>query len=311
MVDPTVKKYLALFPVPNTTIAPLSNSGTYIFTNEQIVNENYFTIRADETISKKDGAFETYMFDDAPFTQSDAHNNVLQGSHTRRQALILEENHVFNPNLVNSARFGLNRQAIENNQSVEAINPVAADVSLGVLPGRTAAGINVPGLDRMVGGVGSSPTYLFHFTTFQGYDDAFLTLGQHTLKFGVAFERLQNNILALSNPSGLFNFADLSHFLTNTPKKFTAGLADSLTPRNLRQFLFGTYIQDDWRVLPNLTLNLGLRYEMSSVPTEINGKLSTLRQITDASPHLWRPLFLQSHSTQLRAPRRICLGPVQ
>jgi len=64
-------------------------------------------------------------------------------------------------------------------------------------------------------------------------------LGKHSLKFGVAFERLQNNILALSNPSGLFNFADLAHFLTNNPKKFTAGLASSLTPRNLRQFLVG------------------------------------------------------------------------
>ena len=291
VVDPTVKRYLALFPVPNTAIAAGSNSGTYIFTNEQVVNENFFTIRADETISKKDSALATYLFDDAPFTQSDADNNVLQGSHTRRQALILEENHVFSSNFINSARFGLNRQAIENNQSVTAINPAAADVSLGVLPGRTAAGINVPGLDRMVGGVGSSPTYLFHFTTFQGYDDAFLTLGQHSLKFGVAFERLQNNILALSNPSGLFNFADLSHFLTNSPKKFTAGLASSLTPRNLRQFLVGTYLQDDWRIRPNLTLNLGIRYEMSSVPTEVNGKLSTLRQITDASPHLGDPYF--------------------
>jgi outer membrane receptor protein involved in Fe transport len=118
----------------------------------------------------------------------------------------------------------------------------------------------------MVGGAGSSPTYFFHFTTFQGYDDAFLTRGHHSLKFGVAFERLQNNILALSNPNGLFNFADLSYFLTNQPIRFTAGIASSLTPRNLRQFLVGAYIQDDWVVRPNSSLNLGIRYEMSSVP---------------------------------------------
>jgi hypothetical protein len=291
VVDPTVQKYFALFPVPNTPIAAGSNSGTYIFTNEQVVNENYFTIRADHKIYKADSAFATYMYDDAPYTQSDAHNNVLQGNHTRRQALILEENHIFSSTFINSARFGLNRQAVENNQSVSAINPVAADMSLGVLPGQNAAGINVPGLDRMVGGVGSSPTYFFHFTTFQGYDDAFLTVGHHSMKFGIAFERLQNNMLALSNPSGLFNFANLSNFLTNVPTKFTAGIASSLTPRNLRQWLLGSYFQDDWRVQPYLTLNLGLRYEMSSVPTEINGKLSTLRQITDASPHLGDPFF--------------------
>jgi hypothetical protein len=56
---------------------------------------------------------------------------VLQGNHTRRQALILEENHTFSPSFINSARFGLNRQAVENNQSVSVINPVANDVSLG------------------------------------------------------------------------------------------------------------------------------------------------------------------------------------
>ena len=216
-VDPTVQKYLALFPVPNKPIAANANSGTYVFTNEQVVNENFFTIRTDHKLSEADSAFGTYLYDDAPFTQSDADNNVLQGSHTRRQDLILEENHIFGSKFINTVRFGLNRQAIENNQSVTAINPAASDLSLGVLPGRSAAGINVPGLDRMVGGVGSSPTYLFRYTTFQGYDDAFLTLGQHSLKFGLAFERLQNNILALSNPSGLFNFADLAHFLTNSP----------------------------------------------------------------------------------------------
>src|SRR5260370_18395845 len=104
--------------------------------------------------------------------------------------------------------------------SVTAINPLAADMSLAVMPGRTAAGINIPGIDRMVGGVGASPTYFFHFTTFQGNDDAFLTRGLHSIEFGGSFERMQNNILVLSNPNGLFNFKDLNHFLTNQTNSF-------------------------------------------------------------------------------------------
>src|SRR6202043_520345 len=118
-------------------------------------------------------------------------------------------------------------------------------------------------ISRVVGGVGSSPSYLFRFTTFQDYDDAFLTRGTHTLKFGMAFERLQNNILALSNPNGLFNFKSTSTFTANVPSKFQAGIASTLSPRNLRQFLIGGYVQDDWHFKANLTVNLGLRYEMS------------------------------------------------
>jgi hypothetical protein len=288
-VDPTSKKYLALYPLPNGLVN--GNTAGYAFVNKQFVTENFFTVRNDYKLTQKDSAFVTYLFDTAPFTQGDAQNNVQQGSKTGRQALVIEENHVFTPSLVNSVRFGLNRQAIENNASRQALNPVAADTSLGLAVGRTAGGLNIPGLDRMVGGTGSSPTYFFHFTTFQGYDDAFYTKGTHSMKFGASYERLQNNILALSNPNGLFNFASLQTFLTDTPKKFTIGLAATLNPRNLRQNLTGFYFQDDWHLRSNLTFNLGLRYEFSSVPTEVAGKLSTLRKLTDATPHLGNPYF--------------------
>jgi hypothetical protein len=290
-VDPAALKYKSLYPSPNGTISPDGNSGHFLFGSQQVVNEDFFTIRADHKFSEKDTVFGTYMFDNAPFTQPDSFDNVLQGSKTRRQAVILEETHIFSPGLVNTARFGVNRQAVNNNQSVSSINSAATDTSVAAMPGRTAAGINIPGLDRMVGGVGSSPTYFFHFTTYQGYDDAFLTRGLHSIRFGGVVERMQANVLALSNPNGLFNFKDLTHFLQNSPTKFQAGFANTLTPRGLRQTLLGFYVQDDWRWRPNLTLNLGLRYEMTTVPTEVQGKLSTLRLITDATPHLGDPFF--------------------
>jgi len=302
-VDPAALKYRSLFPSPNGTISPDGNSGHFLFPSQQVVNEDFFTVRADHTLSSKDSLFSTYLFDNAPFTQPDSFDNVLQGSATRRQAVILEESHIFSPTLLNTFRLGVNRQAVANNQSVNAINPAANDNSLAAMPGRTAAGINIPGLDRMVGGVGSSPTYFFHFTTYQAYDDAFLTRGTHSMKFGAVFERFQDNVLALSNPNGLFNFGSLTAFLQNSPKKFQAGFANTLTPRDLRQNLFGVYFQDDWRWRPNLTLNLGLRYEMSSVPTETHGKLSVLRQITDPTPHVGDPYFSSNPTSRNFEPR--------
>ena len=98
-------------------------------------------------------------------------------------------------------------------------------------------------------------------------------------------------MFSLSNPNGQFSFGSLVSFLTNVPSKFNAALPTAISPRALRETMFGTYIQDDWRVSSNFTVNLGLRYEMSTVPTEAQGKLSTLINLTDASPHLGNPFF--------------------
>ena len=139
--------------------------------------------------------------------------------------------------------------------------------------------------------MGGSPTYYYHWNTGQIYDDAFFTKGKHAIRFGVAVERLMLNQVADTDPNGIWNFGSLSDFLLNNPSKFQGGIHSTLSPRNLRQTIFGAYLQDDWRVRSNLTLNLGLRYEMSTVPTETSGKLANLRNLTDATPHLGDPFF--------------------
>jgi hypothetical protein len=58
-----------------------------------------------------------------------------------------------------------------------------------------------------------------------------------------------------------------------------------LTERGMRNSITGGYFQDDWRLRPSLMLNLGLRYEMSTVPYEVQGKISNLYNLTDAQPH--------------------------
>jgi len=106
-----------------------------------------------------------------------------------------------------------------------------------------------------------------------------------------------NNILALSNPSGLYRFNTITDFLNALPTEFDATLPGTTSPRNLRQNLFGAYVQDDIHMRPNFTLNVGLRYEMTMVPTEVNGKLSTLRNLTDTQPHLGNPYFSNPTTT--------------
>ena len=56
------------------------------------------------------------------------------------------------------------------------------------------------GITDLDGGLGSLATWLFRWTSFQAYDDAFLTKGLHSLKFGVGFERMQDNLATLTGP---------------------------------------------------------------------------------------------------------------
>jgi outer membrane receptor protein involved in Fe transport len=293
-VDPSVQKYLPFWPPPNGGIKPGTNGdiGIFTFAGQNVVTENFFTARVDDKISEKDSLASTYLGDVTPYSSPFSLDAVLIDFKTNRQIAILEETHIFSPTLMNSARIGYSRDATVNGATVTAINPLAKDSSLAAVPGGFASQVSVSGLTTFAGGVNGASHYLFYWNSFQGYDDAFWTHGAHSLKFGGAVERMDFNEYSISaNPSGIFSFATLSDFLTNKPKRFLAGFADSVTARGFRQTLFGLYIQDDWRARPNLTVNLGLRWEMTTVLTEVQGKLTNLINFTDPTPRLGSPLL--------------------
>jgi hypothetical protein len=282
-VNPEVQKYLALYPIPSCL--PKQNQCAFTYSAKQVITENFVTFRIDHRFSDKDALFGTYVYDKTPYSSPDPYGNVQLGTLSARQIVAVEETHTFTPTFVNAVRFGYNHERVDNDASVSAINPAAADTSLGAFAGRNASVINVGGgLTSMTGGVGGLPTYLYRWNSFQGYDDAFWNHGKHTIKFGFAYERMLLQVTALTDPNGIWFFPGLHEFLTNQPNKFQGGIASSLTPRNLRQSIIAGYIQDDWRAKPYLTLNLGLRYEMSTVPYETDGKIANLRNISDPQP---------------------------
>ena len=282
-VDPQAQKYLALYPTPpacgaGQDVCPFNFNGTTGIT------ENFVTARIDHKFSDKDSIFGTFVYDRTPYQAPDSFDNVFLQNLTSRQIVAVEETHTFSPTLVNAVRFGFNRDYVLDNTTTQAINPAAADTSIGAFPGRDAAYVKINGLTDMNGGVGGLPTYIYNWDSFQAYDDAFFTKGTHSIKFGAAFERMLLQATALTDPNGIWIFNNIADFLTNTPSKFQGGVASSLTPRNVRQSLFGLYVQDDWRIRPSLTVNLGLRWEMTTVPTETDGKFVNLRNISDALP---------------------------
>jgi hypothetical protein len=292
-VDASAQKYLPLWPLPNGGIKPGANGdiGIFTFAGQHVVDENFFTVRADDKISDKNSLAVTYLGDISPFSSPDAVDAVLISTKANRQIATLEATHIFSPALVNSARAGFSRDAVANDIGVSAINPLAKDPSLAAIPGEFAAQVSVPGLTPFGGGVNGNSHFLYYWNSFQGYDDAFWTHGAHSLKLGGAVERMEFNALGARDASGLFSFATLTNFLTNKPKRFSAGFANQATPRGYRETLFGLYLQDDWRARPNLTVNMGLRWEMTTVLTEVQGKLQSLINITDPVQHLGSPLL--------------------
>jgi Carboxypeptidase regulatory-like domain/TonB dependent receptor-like, beta-barrel/TonB-dependent Receptor Plug Domain len=291
VVDPSVTKYLGFWPLPNLPVSPGSDTGQFAFTAQQVLSENFFTTRIDHKISDRDSIFGTYLYDNTPFTSPDRLDAVAVVSQTNRQVVALEESHIFGPALVNSIRAGYSRVGAGLNQGGVAINPLSADKSLGSSPGQNAAPVSVAGISGFSGGLGSLDRFSHGWNSFQGYDDAFLLRGTHSLKFGGAVERMDYNTIGRVNGAGNWAFGSLNNFLTNIPQSFQGAFVNTLSPRGYRETLFGAYIQDDWRWRPNLTLNVGLRYEMTTVPTEVQGKLSHLLTLTDAKPHLGSPLF--------------------
>jgi len=285
-INKLVLPYLNLYPLPNGPAIPGTDTANYTFVGHRIVREDFFTTRVDHHFSQKDSVFGTYMFDRTPFTSDEPLGVVLLGAQTKRQIAAVEETHTFNPSFVNTVRLGYNRALVDNNKPVKAINPAAADQSLAAIPGRYAPACQCPNVGSFVeGGLGGAPTYLYRWNSYQVYDDAFLTRGRHSLKFGFGFERDQNNQLTTGNRDGQFKFGTMKALLTNNkPGQLSATPPALLTERGFRQSIVGAYLQDDWRFRPSLTLNLGLRYEMATVPFDNQGQTSNIYNLTDPLP---------------------------
>ena len=291
-VDPLVARYLPLWGLPNGPILAPGNTGIFTFVGSQITTENFVTARVDHRISEKDSLHGSYQYDKGNLTLPDPLDAVLQGSTTRRQFVSIEESHIFNPQLLNSFRVGYNRSVSVINQGVAAINPLAGEHSLATIPGKYAPGIAIQGGVTAFNGGLILTNAAFHLNAFQGYDDLFLTKGIHSLKVGFAVERDNNNVIQDLGPRGTFTFSSLTTFLTNQPNAFSAEIPGTIGHKGLGQSIFGVYIQDDIRLRPNLTVNLGVRYEMSTDPTERRGKIGSLRQLTAPAAILGGPLFL-------------------
>jgi Carboxypeptidase regulatory-like domain len=250
-VSPLVAPFLVFLPLPNGPIK--GDTGTYTLVTQNKTTENFVTSRLDHRFSDSDEIHGTYLFDNSQTTGPDVFDDVLLGTSSRRETASVEELHIFSPSMVNVARAGFNRNIAEQVQSISAINPLVNDPSYGFLPGRNVGEISIAGITTFPGGPGAEGDYAFHYTSYQIYDDVAITRGSHSLRTGLAVERIQSNALGAGNNNGVVSFGSLPAFLTDQPSSFQATIPGTSVPEGLRQSVVGAYLQDDWRALRNLT----------------------------------------------------------
>lgn len=300
-IDPRVKPFLDLYPLPNVPGALELGGGTGLFTFsfKQPARTDFFNTRVDHQLSAKDTIFASYTFadTDTALTLPLPVSKTLQNS--RDQYATIEYQRILTPRLLNTVHFGFNRSllgAIDESR-------VDLDPARGLkpfIPGKPLGIINISGISTL-GPTTFNPT-VTRLNLYQVRDDATYTLGSHFLKGGFEFKRFQvNDFNSLVDP-GLFQFFSLADFLRARPQAFLGLDPKSDITRGFRQAMIGFYIQDDYKFRPNLTLNLGLRYEFVTIPHDDRGRTANFRNpLTATAPTIGPPT--RNPSLKNYAPR--------
>lgn len=130
------------------------------------------------------------------------------------------------------------------------------------------------------------------------------THSRHELKFGFDFEHVGTNINGPPQNNGALHWASLQAMLTDQRfDQFSDEVPGGSAQRSMRQQVYGAYLQDDWKLRQNLTINLGVRYETFTTPTEKWGRISVIKDwIHDTSFSTGVP-FWQNPSEKNFSPR--------
>ena len=290
-IAPVIKPWLTLFPDPNLP----NNEFTFPFS--QPTNENYGQVRVDQTFSSNDNLFVRYTINDGELINPKSYPQLKDIGESRGQWLTLSESHIFTPTLLNTFRFSYSR----TRNALETVIGISGP-EFSLVPGEEIGGINIGGLS------GFAPTpsapvnqrqYIFTWS-----DDLFYSRGRHSVKFGTLINRYQQFPELSSLLRGQIDFANLSSFLRGQPSSYVAASPGSHFAREYHSTTLGFYVQDDLRVRSNLTLNLGFRYEFFTMPQEVSGFGSAVRDLVrDAAGTVSPELFGKNPSLRNFSPR--------
>ncbi len=176
----------------------------------------------------------------------------------------VQHSYTLSPRAFNEARLGYNRQVEHDSDTPDPL--FLGDPAVN----GQAGSLRVTGISTL-----GIPTYLNQYSfqnNYQLMDDLTLIHGRHTFKTGTSVRRIHvNGGNVNSTFRGTLTFNSLAGFLAGTPNAYSIIVGN---PRmGLRRTEWQSYFQDDFRLRPNLTLNLGLRYEFNTSPVEVANRI--------------------------------------
>lgn len=245
--------------------------------------DNRYSFRIDQAFGVKDRGFVRYTY--IPLT-SDRYEGFLPSQPVDplfddaawSRDVAINEVHVFNASVVNELRVMYMRDHQDRNEDGAAVSKDWGG-SYGLTP--ATSGVGFPSISygyTLSAGISSNITRQID-QNFQYGDDLTITVGRHLLKFGVDLRWLESNQYELSGIYGgnyTFAASQTNNGTTggNGLASFDLGLINGYTntptpvPAYYRWRYMAGFAQDDFRVLPKLTLNLGMRYEVETPRTE-------------------------------------------
>lgn len=262
--DPLIQALAPLIPKANF----VDSSGTplYVGAASAPIDVNTWAIDLSHNLSTKDRLHGYYTTQRRDFIDPVRLGTTIPGfgahSYSRRQVLTLNEMHTFSTSVVNEARIGFNR-IYGVDTPVAQLNPA----DFGILNGHSEP-IGLPqmiiaGGNLNFGGPSINPSGRGD-TTFVGADTLSWLAGRHSLKLGGEFRQFLNNNFRIG--TGVFTFPTVASFLNDQANSFSVTLGDQTS--SIAQGALGFFVQDSFRFRPNLTMELGLRYEWNMTPSE-------------------------------------------
>jgi hypothetical protein len=295
-------KVLNLYPLPNQGAAHQTFKNYTVPATATTSNTTQYDVRLDYNFSSKDQMFGRYSYSNSPkniappLGQLDGggFGSTGQESNYSKSGLV-SETHFFSPTLSNEFRVGYNwlfaaylgpEAANTNFASSLGFGGIPTGIAnLGGLP-QTNFGDSKSGNDAasQIGTAGYLPSSEIQ-NVLQIIDNVNKQLGRHTLKAGINFQHIRFYGLQPPNGLGYQNFTGLytENPADQTPGDVTgSGLADYLldemnnsglstvAPFTDLRWYYSTFLQDDWKVTPKLTLNLGIRWEYTQPIRELH-----------------------------------------